>query len=105
MDIIRCMKKFNLISILLLLPLPSFAFDCHPEINPNLPQYIVGYGSLMDESSKKRTDPSTEESVPVLVKGYKRIPLTFRLRVAVYFSSDVLHTTPSIPGVLLPFAV
>ncbi|QMT60528.1 gamma-glutamylcyclotransferase family protein [Legionella sp. PC997] len=66
------MKKFKLI-ILFSFSLPSFAFDCYPEINPNLSQYIVGYGSLIDETSKKRTDPSAEESVPILVKGYKRI--------------------------------
>jgi cation transport regulator ChaC len=66
------MKKFVLIS-LLLFSLPSFALDCHPEINPNLPQYIIGYGSLIDETSKKRTDPSAEESVPILIKGYKRV--------------------------------
>jgi hypothetical protein len=67
------MKKSALFIILLSLSLPSFALDCHPEINPNLPQYIVGYGSLIDDTSKKRTDPSAEESVPVLIKGYKRI--------------------------------
>ncbi|HHT0594668.1 TPA: gamma-glutamylcyclotransferase family protein [Legionella anisa] len=66
------MKKFALF-FLILLPFYSFALDCHPEINPNLPQYIVGYGSLIDETSKKRTDPSAEESVPILIKGYKRI--------------------------------
>ncbi|MFT4058390.1 MAG: hypothetical protein QM652_02465 [Legionella sp.] len=66
------MKKFALI-ILLPLSLPSFAFDCHPEINPNLPQYIVGYGSLIDETSKRRTDPSAEDNVSILIKGYKRI--------------------------------
>ncbi|WP_454780953.1 gamma-glutamylcyclotransferase family protein [Legionella sp. WA2022007384] len=66
------MKKFELF-LLLLFSLPSFAFDCHPKINPNLPQYIVGYGSLIDETSKKRTDPYAEESFPVLIKGYKRI--------------------------------
>lgn len=66
------MKKIT-IFFLILLPFSSFAWDCHPEINPNLPQYIVGYGSLMDEASKKRTDPSAEESFPILIKGYKRI--------------------------------
>lgn len=65
------MKKFAL--IILLFPILSFAFDCYPEINSNLPQYIIGYGSLIDEISKKRTDPSAEESVPILIKGYKRI--------------------------------
>src|SRR3990167_1368649 len=65
------MKKLGLF-FLMLNSMYSFAFNCHPKINPNLPQYIIGYGSLMDEASKKRTDPLAEESVPVLIKGYKR---------------------------------
>lgn len=50
----------------------SFAVNCHPQINPQLPQYIVGYGSLIDEQSKIITDPTAQESFPVLIKGYKR---------------------------------
>lgn len=50
----------------------SIAQNCHPKINVQLPQYMIGYGSLIDEQSKKRTDPSVEESFPVLIKGYKR---------------------------------
>lgn len=52
--------------------LPAFALTCHPKINTQLPQYVVGYGSLIDEQSKKRTDPTAQESFPALVKGYKR---------------------------------
>ena len=50
----------------------SFASICHPPINPTLPQYIVGYGSLINEQSKKRTDETAQDNFPVLVKGYKR---------------------------------
>ncbi len=45
---------------------------CHPQINPKLPQYIIGYGSLIDEQSKKSTDPTAYENIPVLIKGYTR---------------------------------
>lgn len=45
---------------------------CHPKINPRLPQYIVGYGSLIDEQSKKITDPQADDNIPVLIKGFKR---------------------------------
>jgi hypothetical protein len=65
------MKHFKLI-FLFLLSQPTFAQICHPKINPQLPQYIIGYGSLIDEPSKKRTDPSAQESFPVVIKGYKR---------------------------------
>jgi len=45
---------------------------CHPKIDLTLPQYIIGYGSLIDEQSKERTDPTSQESFPVLINGYKR---------------------------------
>lgn len=51
---------------------PALALICYPQVNPHLPQYIIGYGSLMDEQSKRRTDPTAQESFPVLIKGYKR---------------------------------
>lgn len=64
------MKKVGLIFILA--SQPSFAVICHPKIDPLLPQFVLGYGSLIDEQSKKRTDPAAKKSIPVLVKGYKR---------------------------------
>lgn len=51
---------------------PSLGSTCHPQTNTKLPQYVVGYGSLIDEQSKKRTDPTAEESFPISVKGYQR---------------------------------
>ena len=65
------MKALNLL-FLIIWTSSSFSFDCHPTINDQLPQYIIGYGSLIDEQSKKRTDPTSQESVPVLIKGYAR---------------------------------
>jgi cation transport regulator ChaC len=65
------MKKWTLL-FWILLSEPSFAFICHPKINAQVPQYLVGYGSLMDEASKRRTDPHARESFPVSIKGYKR---------------------------------
>jgi cation transport regulator ChaC len=65
------MKTFGLFFLLSLSQL-SFAVVCHPKINSRVPQYIVGYGSLMDEQSKKNTDPTAQKSIPVLIKGYKR---------------------------------
>jgi len=37
---------------------------CHPEIDPTVPQHIIGYGSL--------TAPNTGENLPVMVTGYQR---------------------------------
>ncbi len=52
--------------------LPCSALICHPKINNHLPQYIVGYRSLIDEQSKKRTDPTAQDSFPAVIKGYER---------------------------------
>jgi hypothetical protein len=54
---------------------PAFASlnsHCHPHINLELPQYIIGYGSLINEVSKKETDPSAKENFPVIISGYER---------------------------------
>lgn len=50
----------------------SFAFVCHPIVNPNVPQYLVAYGSLMDKQSNSRTYSLAQENFPVWVRGYKR---------------------------------
>lgn len=48
------------------------AESCHPTANSNLPQYIVGYGSLISETSKRKTVPKAGDNLPVNLKGYKR---------------------------------
>ena len=60
------------IFILMIWAFPAFSLVCHPKINPKLPQYLIGYGSLIDDYSKKTTDPTAEESIPVVIEGYKR---------------------------------
>lgn len=50
----------------------AFADTCHPEIDPATPQYIIGYGSLMETASKQRTAPNTGANLPVMVTGYQR---------------------------------
>ena len=64
--------KIVIFSIFFIKPLLSFAIDCHPPIDENVPQYIIGYGSLMDETSKKRTVHDAGMSYPVEIKGFKR---------------------------------
>jgi hypothetical protein len=48
------------------------AAGCHPNIDAKVPQYIVGYGSLMEQASKDRTAPNTGANLPVMVTGYER---------------------------------
>jgi hypothetical protein len=48
------------------------ADSCHPEIDAMVPQYIIGYGSLMEKASKDRTSPDTGANLPVMLTGYER---------------------------------
>lgn len=45
---------------------------CSPPPDPTQPQYVVGYGSLMQDSSRARTAPHAGPARPVMVKGYQR---------------------------------
>ncbi|MEW5891523.1 MAG: gamma-glutamylcyclotransferase family protein [Pseudomonadota bacterium] len=45
---------------------------CHPLPTPGTPQYLVGYGSLMEEASRLRTAPSARTALPVRVQGFRR---------------------------------
>jgi len=65
------MRTLQLYFLACLYPIQSAA-ACHPTINPLLAQYIIGYGSLINEASKKRTDLSAQQNFPVLIKGYQR---------------------------------
>ena len=48
------------------------ADTCHPSINATLPQYIIGYGSLMERESKRSTELDAGENLPVIVSGFER---------------------------------
>ncbi|TCS72452.1 hypothetical protein EDC61_105107 [Sulfuritortus calidifontis] len=48
------------------------ADDCHPLPTPGTPQYLVGYGSLMEEASRLRTAPGAKSALPVRVQGFRR---------------------------------
>jgi hypothetical protein len=46
--------------------------DCHPPPDAGKAHYIVGYGSLMQDESRKRTSPLAGAAYPVMVDGYRR---------------------------------
>ncbi|HSN20101.1 MAG TPA: gamma-glutamylcyclotransferase family protein [Usitatibacter sp.] len=46
--------------------------DCHPQADPSRPQLIVGYGSLMEDESRRRTSPRAGPAHPVEIAGYER---------------------------------
>ncbi len=45
---------------------------CNAKADPAQTQYIVGYGSLMQDESRKRTAPNAGTAYPVAVKGFRR---------------------------------
>jgi hypothetical protein len=49
-----------------------YADDCHPLPDLSKPQYIVGYGSLMEASSKRMTEPNADINLPISVVGFQR---------------------------------
>ena len=46
--------------------------DCRAQPDPGQAQYIIGYGSLMQDESRKRTSPQAGPAHPVEVSGYRR---------------------------------
>jgi hypothetical protein len=55
-----------------LLSLAAGSGDCNRAPDPKQSQHVVGYGSLMQEESRKRTAPGAGPASPVVVKGYRR---------------------------------
>jgi hypothetical protein len=51
---------------------PFNAADCNALPDSKQPQYIIGYGSLMQDESRKRTSPQAEAAHPIEVSGYLR---------------------------------
>ena len=53
---------------------PGDAIDgaCNVAPDPNQSQYIIGYGSLMQDDSRKRTTPQARPAHPVEIRGYRR---------------------------------
>jgi len=72
--------------------------ECHPIFDITRRQYIVGYGSLMEESSRKRTSPSASEALPATVKGFRRAWIA--RGSAVGFSTTFLGVVPDADAVL-----
>lgn len=48
------------------------ATACNAAADASQAQYIIGYGSLMQDDSRKRTAPKAGPAYPVVVKGYRR---------------------------------
>ncbi|NWG87068.1 MAG: gamma-glutamylcyclotransferase [Hydrogenophilaceae bacterium] len=77
----------------LLAPGAQAGEDCHPLPTPGHPQYLVGYGSLMDEASRLRTAPNAKEALPVRVQGFRRAWITPGSEIG--FSTTFLGVSPN----------
>jgi gamma-glutamylcyclotransferase (GGCT)/AIG2-like uncharacterized protein YtfP len=76
-------------------PEPTEA-DCHPAPDQARPQYIVGYGSLMQDESRKRTSPQAGPAHPIEVAGFRRG--WFARGESVGFSTTYLGVAPDPQG-------
>ena len=45
---------------------------CNEVPDPKQAQYIIGYGSLMQDESRRRSVPHADTAYPVMVKGFRR---------------------------------
>ena len=80
----------------------ALAESCHPQVDPERPQYFVGYGSLMQTASKRRTAPNTGVNLPVMVSGYERAWNTRGSKIG--FSTTYLGVRPE-PGATMAAAL
>jgi|GEM_PF-402231 len=71
---------------------------CNPAPDPAKVQYIIGYGSLMQDESRKRTTPNANIAYPVKVNGYRRG--WFTRGSGVGFSTTFLGVAQSKEGAL-----
>jgi hypothetical protein len=66
---------------------------CNLPPDSNRPQYIIGYGSLMQDESRKRTSPQAGPPHPVDIRGYRRG--WFARAEAVSFGTTYLGVRPN----------
>ncbi|MFC4893146.1 gamma-glutamylcyclotransferase family protein [Pseudofrancisella aestuarii] len=87
------MKKLLLGSLIGVLGI-SFAIadECHPKIDESQANFIVGYGSLINDKSRQRTNPEAKNVYPVEVKNFKRV---WGLRASESFRGTFLLAVPS----------
>lgn len=69
------MEKSILILILVFNITAAHCSDnhCHPSIDKNAQNYLIGYGSLMQRESREQTTPDIIDVYPIELIGYKRV--------------------------------
>ncbi|CDZ78857.1 hypothetical protein BN59_03172 [Legionella massiliensis] len=46
--------------------------NCRSSVNPQLPQFVIGYGSLMHEDSKREDSFESGDNYPIYLTGFQR---------------------------------
>ena len=68
-------KKLAMISCLLISLTSHSTYAnkiCNPAYDPKVSQFIIGYGSLMNEKSKRSSNINVGKNIPVYVTGFER---------------------------------
>lgn len=65
-------KNLALIMSFFCLANHTLADTCHPTINTSQNNYIIGYGSLINNASRAQTNPDVTVLLPVKVSGFTR---------------------------------
>lgn len=50
----------------------ALASSCRPAVNSDEPQYMIGYGSLIEKTSRTHSAKGAFNAYPILVKGFER---------------------------------
>lgn len=66
------LKSLGLVALLITSYSAISEPQCHPRVDTHKVQMMVGYGSLMQEASKKRSDPNVSINYPVMLSGFQR---------------------------------
>jgi hypothetical protein len=69
---LKALYIFLLGSFATLTSTENMANDCRPQTDSGLSQYIIGYGSLMQEKSKSEDSAKAGKNMPIYLYGFER---------------------------------
>lgn len=63
---------YSLLFMMFFVPNVAWAVLCYPHVDPHQKQYIIGYGSLINQESRHYTFPSEHNAYPIELQGFRR---------------------------------
>jgi hypothetical protein len=73
MGCIMFTNRLSFSIILLFIFSNVFASNCRPTINSSQNNYMIGYGSLINDQSRLTTNPRAKYAYPLMLHGFKRV--------------------------------